>query len=156
VADDARRAAGPRIRPAAAKDATVIRRLVAEVVAETYGHLFAGVIAEPDIDWRRSLVAEIDELIVGVISWRDHWIDDLWIARLHRRKGIGRSLLAIAESGMRAHGHEEARLRVVAANAEARLFYRAQGWSETTPYTHEAWGFEMIDMIKAWPGRDSE
>jgi hypothetical protein len=39
-------------------------------------------------------------------------------------------------------------LRVVAANAAARGFYRRHGWREDRRYPHERHGFDMVDRSK--------
>ena len=93
-------------------------------------------------------VAELVGRIVGVVVSDDDWIEDLWVASEHRRCGIGSVLLAAAERHITARGHAEARLRVVARNLDARRFHAARGWTETVSYSHEGWGFSMLEMKK--------
>ena len=139
------------IRPAVAADLPAIERLVLAVAREVYGHLFPDGLPRPEGNWSRALVAEQDGRIVGVIVADDDWIEDLWVAKRYRGRGIGRRLLAAGERQIAARGHTLAHLRVVAGNEPARRFYAAHGWAETSPYPHERWGFTMVDLIKPLP-----
>jgi GNAT superfamily N-acetyltransferase len=56
-------------------------------------------------------------------------IDVLYLEPLVRRRGIGRDLLDAAVHHARRAGTEDVRLWVVEANASARAFYDAIGWS---------------------------
>jgi ribosomal protein S18 acetylase RimI-like enzyme len=136
------------LRPAVAADLAAIERLVLEVGREVYGHLFQGDVPRPEGNWAQSLVAEERGRIVGVVVADDGWIEDLWIARDHRRRGLGSRLLSAGERQIAAGGHAVAHLRVVADNQRARRFYAAHGWTEIAAYPHERWGFGMLDLIK--------
>jgi GNAT superfamily N-acetyltransferase len=136
------------IRPAAAADLPAIERLVLAVAREIYGHLFQGDVPRPEGNWAQGLVAEQRRQIIGVVVADDDWIEDLWVAGSSRGRGVGSGLLAAGEGRIAARGHALAHLRVVAENERARRFYAARGWAETTPYPHEKWGFEMLDLIK--------
>ncbi len=136
------------IRPAAATDLAAIGQLVLEVGREVYGHLFEGDVPRPEGNWAQGLVAEERGRIVGVVVAEGDWIEDLWIARTHRRRGVGSRLLAAGERQIAAHGHAVAHLRVVEDNQRARRFYAAHGWTEIAAYPHERWGFAMLDLIK--------
>jgi GNAT superfamily N-acetyltransferase len=138
---------GLAVRAAAESDVAGIEALVLEVVREVYGDLFPGEAPRPDGNWRLGVVAEIDGLIAGVVVADDDWVEDLWVARAYRERGIGGILLAAAERQM-ARNHAEARLRVVEGNLDARRFYGARGWVETISYPHEKWGFSMLEMTK--------
>jgi len=145
------------IRPAAAADLPALERLVLTVAREIYGHLFQGDVPRPEGNWAQSLVAEQNDQIIGVVVADDDWIEDLWVARAARNRGVGSRLLTAGEGRIAARGHTLAHLRVVADNERARRFYKAHGWAETTPYPHERWGFEMLDLIKPLaPGPESE
>jgi GNAT superfamily N-acetyltransferase len=145
------------IRPAVAADLPAIERLVLAAVREVYGHLFEDDVPRPEGNWMRALVAEQDGRIIGVIVADDDWIEDLWVAAPCRGCGIGSRLLAAGERQIEGRGYQMAHLRVVAENERARRFYRAHGWAETSPYPHETWGFEMLDLIKPLPrGAESE
>ena len=76
------------------------------------------------------------------------WLDDLWVEKEHRGRNLGRQLLTLAEEEIAARGHDRARLRVVAENVAAILFYTAHGWREERRYPHERYGFDVAEMIK--------
>jgi len=137
------------IRSADHSDVASIEQLVLEVVREVYGDLFPEAAPYRAGNWRGGLLAEIDGRIVGVVVSDDDSVEDLWVMKEHRRRGIGSLLLSAAERQIAGRGHIEARLRVVARNLEARRFYRARGWAETVSYPHERWGFTMVEMGKA-------
>jgi ribosomal protein S18 acetylase RimI-like enzyme len=138
----------PVIRPAVAADRPEIERLVLTVARDVYGHLFEGDVPEPEGNWEKALVAEQRGRLVGVVVAADDWIEDLWVARDQRGRGLGSRLLAAGERRIAAEGHAVAHLRVAADNERARRFYAARGWSETDAYPHERWGFMMLDLIK--------
>jgi len=139
------------IRRANESDAPQILRLVEDVVAEVYGHLFGGE-RPPAPDgsepWASGWVAEDRGSIVGVGLAPDDWLDDLWLARAYRGRGLGAALLACLEAQIAERGHAQAWLGVVAGNSAARRFYLDHGWQEVSTYPHERWGFEMVDMTK--------
>jgi GNAT superfamily N-acetyltransferase len=110
-------------------------------------------VPRPEGSWLQALVAEQDGRIVGLIVAEDDWIEDLWVAEPYRGRGVGSRLLAAGEREIAARGHGMAHLRVVAENESARRFYAVRGWAETSPYPHEKWGFEMLDLIKPLPPR---
>jgi ribosomal protein S18 acetylase RimI-like enzyme len=62
-------------------------------------------------------------------------VSDLVVLPEHRRHGIGRALLAMAEAHALTHHAREIRIGVLAANTPARRIYQAVGF---TPY------FEML------------
>ena len=139
------------IRPAGYSDVASIEHLVLNVVREVYGDLFPEAAPHRAGNWRGGLLAEIDGRIVGVVLSDDDWVEDLWVTKEHRRRGIGSALLSAAERQIAKRDHTEARLRVVARNLEARRFYGERGWAEMMSYPHESWGFTMVEMAKALP-----
>ena len=136
------------MRPAVERDRGAIEQLVSTIAAEVYGHLFQDAPPRPDGKWAQALVAEVDGRLVGVMVADDDWIEDLWVARECRRRGVGGRLLAAGERQIAARGCPLARLRVIAENSGARCFYARHGWSEAETYPHERWGFAMVDMVK--------
>lgn len=136
-------------RYAGAADLPRIERLVSAAVRECYGNLLDDYHFNTDENWPASWVAEAGGEVVGVLLTGNAWLDDLWIARTHRRRGIGTRLLEIAEGEIAGRGYTCARLRVVAANLSAQQFYAKHGWREDRRYSHEAHGFSMVEMIKA-------
>lgn len=131
------------------EDLPRIERLVSAVVRECYGHLLANYRFNADENWPAAWVAETGGEIVGVLLTGHDWLDDLWIARSHRRRGIGARLLEIAESEIAGRGHAVGRLRVVAENLSALHFYARHGWREDRCYPHETHSFAMVEMSKA-------
>jgi GNAT superfamily N-acetyltransferase len=136
------------IRPAAA-DVASIEQLVLDVAREVYGKLIPGDEPPTAGSWSHGLVAEVAGRIVGVVVSDDDWVEDLWVAREYRNRGIGAMLLGAAERQIANRDYTEAQLRVVAENLDARRFYAAHGWAETVSYPHERWGFAMVEMVKA-------
>ena len=138
------------IRRFAAADLEQIWSLVGAVVSEIYGHILpAGLKVDKETNWEPAWVAEDAGMIVAVALTENDWLEDLWIAKGHRRRGLGGRLLALAEDEIVARGHSLARLRVVAENASALRFYADRGWREDRRYPHEVQGFDMVDMVKA-------
>ena len=119
-----------------------------DVVREVYGDLLPPAARYRADNWRGGVLAEIDGRLVGVVVADDDWVEDLWVVKEHRRRGIGGVLLAAAERQIAERRHAEARLRVVARNLEARRFYAAHGWAEAESYPHELWSFAMLEMVK--------
>jgi GNAT superfamily N-acetyltransferase len=139
---------GVVIRSARHSDKAGIEQLVRDVVREVYGDLLPPAARYRAGNWRGGVLAEIDGRVVGLVVADDDWVEDLWVAKEHRRRGIGGVLLAAAERQIAERGHVEARLRVVARNVEARRFYAAHGWAEAESYPHERWSFAMLEMVK--------
>jgi len=48
-------------------------------------------------DWSRAWVAFDDEILVGTLLTDAEWIDDLWVSKGYRGRGIGRQLLSRGE-----------------------------------------------------------
>ncbi len=82
------------------------------------------------------LVAVLDGEVVGTVmaGYEGHrgWINYLAVDPVCRKKGIGRQLLANAESLLEALGCPKINLQVRSENAEARAFYAKAGFSEET------------------------
>jgi len=125
-----------------------MRALVQATVDEIYG----GVWAPPplpigDDDWSLGWVA-LDGVIVGVALTGIDWLEDLWIARGHRDRGIGARLLEAAEREILGRGPDVARLSVIELNTSARRFYARHGWTELRRYVSEPYAVEKIEMNK--------
>ena len=143
------------IRQATSEDISPIITLVTEVVNETYGHLFEdspSVTTDPDF-WIRGWVADRDGKVVGVGLAEGDYVEDLWVAADSRGQQIGTALLSKLEDEIISNGHRYGRLRLVAENEGARMFYAKQGWRETRSYPHEHDGFLMVDFQKNFGGQ---
>lgn len=79
-------------------------------------------------------VAESQGRIVGtVIAGWDGWRGSVYrlvVASDHRRRGLGRSLLAEAERRLADRGARRLQAVVVASDDRATAFWRASGWEE--------------------------
>ncbi len=127
-----------------------VRELVQTVVDEVYGGIWASPPLAVDKEgWELSWIAVVDEKIVGVVLTSGEWLDDLWVAREKRGRGVGQRLLAQAEAEMIAHGHETLRLRVALSNARAIGFYRRHGWQIGRAFPHEKFPITMLEMFKS-------
>jgi GNAT superfamily N-acetyltransferase len=67
--------------------------------------------------------------LVGALAFRAGWVDQLYVAPSEQGRGVGRALLAIAQSSSR-----ELRLWALQHNLHARRFYERRGFMaiETT------------------------
>jgi ribosomal protein S18 acetylase RimI-like enzyme len=93
----------------------------------------------------RWLVAEANGAVVGFVvgtlhhtTADDEWevvptprgrVDELYVQPQHRRRGIGRNLMANVEKWLREQGCEIVRVEVFAPNESARDFYEALGYA---------------------------
>ena len=124
--------------------------LANSVVQEHYGHLIGGAAYKINRVWalEAGLVALVDDVIVGVGIADQDSVNDLWLLPDYRGQGIGSALLAALETQVFQSGFHQAKLRAVAENQAARKFYLNQGWQELPTYSHETWGFLMVDFVK--------
>ncbi|MGA2520340.1 MAG: GNAT family N-acetyltransferase [Acidimicrobiales bacterium] len=80
------------------------------------------------------IVAEDDGLVVGsVIAAWDGWRGSIYrlvVAPEHRRAGLGRRLLSVAEERLVAVGAARSQAVVVASDPRALGFWRSSGWEE--------------------------
>ncbi|HSY92877.1 MAG TPA: GNAT family N-acetyltransferase [Candidatus Binatus sp.] len=132
-----------------------VRALIETVANETFKDLFAPKpvpLEFKDEDWPLAWVAVSDEKIVGVIITNREWVDDLWVFREQRRRGVARRLLAQGEAEIAARGHQTGRLRVVRSNAVAVQFYLSQGWQIAREFAHEKYHHAMLEMTKSVQG----
>lgn len=79
------------------------------------------------------LVAEEDGAVVGTVvggyDGRRAIVYHLAVARPHRRKGIGKALMAEVEDRLRAKGCLKSYLLITKGNPEATGYYRKLGWT---------------------------
>jgi GNAT superfamily N-acetyltransferase len=108
-----------------------------------YAHVFPPErLAELSIErradqWRESppLVAMADGVVVGFVSVGASRDDNaagelfaIYVDPEHWSTGVGRELIAAGEEHLRALGHTDAILWVLADNPRARRFYERAGW----------------------------
>src|SRR5262245_21470301 len=96
---------------------------------------------DPHKDIRRKLQVRPDLFLVGVldgevvgtvmVGYDGHrgWINYLAVAPEHRRKGLGRALMAEAEQMLRQSGCPKINLQVRATNQAVIEFYRSVGFA---------------------------
>ena len=127
-----------------------VRTLVQTVVYEVYGGLWApSPLPIDDEGWDLSWIAVVDATIVGVVRTSGEWLDDLWVLRETRGRGVGLRLLAQGEAEIVARGHETLRLRVVQSNAAAIEFYHRHGWRIARAFPHEKFPITTLEMFKS-------
>ena len=127
-----------------------VHAFVQAIADETFAHLFASSqVPIGEANWLSAWLALSGEQILGVTMTRDEWVSDLWVRRDSRRTGIGRKLLAHAESEIRSRGHDALRLRVVKSNTGAVEFYQNHGWRVQREFPHEKFGHAMFEMTKS-------
>lgn len=87
--------------------------------------------SKPDV---RDLVAELDQVVVGVVSIGPHdspgvaWLSKLFVAKSARGTGIGRALLRAAHDAAREVGFHTVALRTRTIFIEALGLYAAEGY----------------------------
>jgi ribosomal protein S18 acetylase RimI-like enzyme len=126
-----------------------VRAFIQDVVNETYRGLWSeDSISIGESDWSRSWIVTEGNTIVGVVLTLEEWLEDLWIAKIHRSQGLGTQLLVRAELEIAQRGFEAAKLRVVSTNTRAIHFYESHGWHAEEKYPHEQFPIFMVKMRK--------
>lgn len=95
-------------------------------------------------------VACLDGEVVGLLDWRDDFIDALHVSPRHQRLGIGAALLRHAETAIAGAGYAHIRLETDTFNQQARAFYGKHGYAEIDFYPDEEWhsGFTTVLINK--------
>jgi GNAT superfamily N-acetyltransferase len=83
-------------------------------------------------------VAVVDGAIAGFVMVVGDEVEQVYVSAPHRGTGVAGALLEEAERHVRANGHSEAWLAVVAGNARARAFYERSGWRDDGPFVYSA------------------
>ena len=83
-------------------------------------------------------VAVVDDEVAGFVMVVDDEVEQVYVSTRHRGSGIAAALLGEAERQVRANGHDQAWLAVVAGNARARRFYERNGWVDEGPFDYLA------------------
>jgi GNAT superfamily N-acetyltransferase len=78
----------------------------------------------------RTWLAWIGDRPAGLTSVTANCVDDLWVARRYRRRGLGRDLLDTALGHLEARGFEHAQAGCEDFNADALAFFRRLEWAE--------------------------
>lgn len=151
------------IRGATLDDVADIARVHAKADWETYAPLFGAQayaldVAECEQRWRWALrdggvllVATDGGAIVGLGHAYADRIGALYLLAAYRRRRIGKALLSRLLQALHERGVSEARFDVVAVNARAIAFYRAQGARPVGRCTNRDTRGDTEDLIFAIP-----
>lgn len=123
------------LRPAAAADAEPLARVAHDSFRQAFAGImspvamaqrpFAFFVERFGVQWPQVMVAERDGRIVGFSMVRDRHIDMLFVDPGVQARGVGKALLADAESG------GAITLECFRDNSQARDFYEKHGWKLT-------------------------
>jgi GNAT superfamily N-acetyltransferase len=83
-------------------------------------------------------VAVVDGAVAGFVLVVEDEVEQVYVAASHRGTGVAGALMGDAEQQVRANGHSEAWLAVVAGNHRARAFYERAGWQDQGPFMYAA------------------
>ncbi len=73
-------------------------------------------------------VAVVDGRIAGFVVVEDDELEQVYVARAQRGRGVASALMAAGLREVARRGHDAAWLVVAAGNARARRFYEREGW----------------------------
>lgn len=105
----------------------------------------------PELDLQRALYGPTstvlgafnDELLVGTVmvghDGHRGWIYYLAVDETHRGAGLGRRLMASAETWLREHGAVKVQLMVRAENTAVLAFYDHLGYEDSTVLVRSKW-----------------
>lgn len=134
------------IRPARPGDADVVADYHARCFTTTYvAQLRNGEIEQPGqdgmrrqfTDWFRpgsgvdTHVVVVNDVPIAHVTISGRRVVHLFVEPAHQRQGLGRRLLAMAESSLAEAGHTELELHTRVDNHEAIAFYERAGWVVT-------------------------
>jgi ribosomal protein S18 acetylase RimI-like enzyme len=139
---------GVRLRPATAADLAAIVRIWREGWVDGHeGHVPAALVAErtsASFDERalervgQTWVADSGGVVVGFVVVVDDEVEQVYVDRSWRGRGVAERLLRHAEAVIGEGGRRTAWLAVVAGNTRARRFYARLGWRDRGPFTYQA------------------
>jgi GNAT superfamily N-acetyltransferase len=83
-------------------------------------------------------VATVDGAVAVFVMVVDDEVDQVYVSAAYRGTGVATTLIGEAERQVRANGHGNAWLAVVASNARDRAFYERAGWVDEGPFVYGA------------------
>jgi GNAT superfamily N-acetyltransferase len=86
----------------------------------------------------RTTVAVEGDDVAGFVMVSDDEVEQVYVSGAHRGSGVAGVLLTEAERQVRAAGHDQAWLAVVAGNGRARRFYERSGWVDDGTFDYPA------------------
>jgi GNAT superfamily N-acetyltransferase len=89
---------------------------------------------------RDTTVATVGGSVAGFMMVVRDEVEQIYVAREHRGRGVAQQLLTAAEQQVADNGFGEAWLAVVAFNARARAFYTRAGWIDRGLFNYQAFG----------------
>jgi putative acetyltransferase len=100
-------------------------------------------------------VAQVGGRVAGFIMVVGDEVEQVYVGRDFRGRGVADVLLLEAERQVAANGHQVAWLAVASGNARARAFYEKQGWADAgyLPYEVEALGERFISPCQRYEKR---
>ncbi|MCC6918173.1 MAG: GNAT family N-acetyltransferase [Alphaproteobacteria bacterium] len=93
------------------------------------------------------VVAEVDGIVAGFVHAEDGFVHALHIAATMRRRGVGRALMAAAETTARAAGQMRLRLETDTFNVASQALYAALGFEEVDRYPDVEYDPERIVTV---------
>lgn len=73
-------------------------------------------------------LAWVGSRLAGLVSTQHNCIEDLWVAKRYRRRGIGTQLMAAAIDGLRKRDYQFAQVGCEDFNTDAIAFFSGAGW----------------------------
>lgn len=93
------------------------------------------------------LLACDGQAILGMAHWEGDFIQALHVTGTAQRRGVGRALLAHAETQIAKAGLPAVRLETDTFNIRARAFYAALGYREVDTYPDEEWDSGLTTLL---------
>jgi DNA/RNA-binding domain of Phe-tRNA-synthetase-like protein/GNAT superfamily N-acetyltransferase len=109
----------------------VPQELVEVRTEESFRRRAAGRVAD-------TTVSTVDGVVAGFVMVVSDEVEQVYVSAAHRGTGVAGALMAEAERQVRANGHTDAWLAVVAGNARAKAFYEKAGWRDEGPFDYDA------------------
>lgn len=137
------------IRPLAPDDHDRVSRLWHEAWHDAHGALAAPhVTEERTLDTFRkrleglhtqSFVAVVDAEPIAFGALEDETIDQFYVARSFRGRGVAKLLLSVLEEKLAARGVVDGLIECMKGNARAYAFYAKAGWTDRGVFDNPIW-----------------